>query len=353
MIGTDTQYGNLKRVIVGKELNFSKRLLDITIKSFYKSNLGQEIYENPHKDYTINYKLIQERQNDLNNLEKVLVKLGVDVIRPDNINKLYPIQTPTFKTELSAASNVRDLTFIYNKTIIETPVFTRNRYFENMQLLTNLKKLFYNTPNSKWYKAPFNLLTEDSIDLKEWDEYRNFLKTDYSKYDMAIDAAQFIKINENECFVNISTYNHELGYRWIKSCFPNITFYPLYQLIDNHLDGAFNILNDGTFLVNPKYPRLKEQLPEKFKNWTYLYPKETTRKYPKDNTSINALFASERGMDINVLSVSSTDVIVSDQAFGTIKILEQNKFNPIPIQFRHSEIFAGGIHCSTLDVKRD
>ena len=353
MIGTSTQYGKLKRVVVGKELNFSKRLLDITTKSFYKSNLGQEIYESPTVNYNINYNIIQERHMDLNNLENVLVNMGIDVIRPDNIDKLYPIQTPTFKTELSAASNVRDLIFVYNNTIIETPVFTRNRYFENMQLLTHLKNLFYSTPDSKWYKAPFNLLSEDSIDLKEWDDYRDFSKIDYLKYDMAIDAAQFIKINEKECFVNISTYNHELGYQWIKSCFPDITFYPLYQLIDNHLDGAFNILNDGTFLVNPKYPKLKERLPEKFKNWKYLYPIESTRKYPKDNTTINALFASERGMDINVLSVSPTDVIVSDQAFGTIEILEQNKFNPVPIQFRHSEIFAGGIHCSTLDVKRD
>lgn len=354
MIGTSTQYGNLKRVIVGTELNFSKRLLDITTKLFYKQNLGQSIYESPHKDYSINYKLIQERREDLNNLVEVLESKNIEVIRPQEINKVYKIKTPTFETELSSASNVRDLTLVYNKTIVETPVFTRNRYFENLSLLEDLKKLFYKTKDARWYKAPNNLLTEDSIDLEDWNIPRDFSNIDnYLHYDMAIDAAQFIKINDKECFVNISTYNHQLGYLWVKSCFPGVTFYPLYQLIDNHLDGVFNILDEGVFLVNPKYPDLKEKLPEKFKNWKYLYPKGTTRKYPKNNTSIEALFASERGMDINVLSISPKEVLVSDVAYETIEILEKNGFIPIPVQLRHSEIFAGGIHCSTLDIQRE
>ena len=353
MIGTSTQYDKLETVIVGEELQFSKRMLDISMKLFYKSNLGQSIYEKPMNSYKINYDIIQERIYDLNNLSNTLTSLGIKVLRPKTIKKMHSIVTPTFKSEASSASNVRDLTLILNKTIVETPMFIRNRFFENTQMLDIFKKLFYNTPNSRLIKAPNNILTLDSMDLDNWDTKRDFFNMDkLLKYDMAIDAAQFIKINESECFVNISTYNHQLGFLWIKSLFPDITFYPLYQLIDNHLDGAFNILKDGVFLVNPKYQNLKDILPDKFKNWKYIYPKETIRKYSRNNMDIDSIFASERGMDINILSISPTDIIVSDTAIETIKCLEQNNFTPIPIQFRHSEIFAGGIHCSTLDIKR-
>jgi len=358
MINTSTQYGKLKKVIVGNELNFNKRLFDITMKNFYKENLGQQLYDSPITEYSINYKILQERIEDLDTLSSTLINLGIDVSRPTKVDKMHRIETPYFKSEGSSASNVRDLTFIYNNTIIETPVFIRNRYFENLQLYSILNKNFFETPerfNPKWIKSPNNFLTESRIDLDNWDSPRNFenLNPIIDTYDMAIDAAQFIKINDKECFVNISTYNHYLGFLWVKSNFPNITFYPLYQLIDNHLDGAFNILSDGVFLVNPAYRNLKEKLPKKFKNWKYLIPKETIRKYPTNVTDIDKLFASERGMDINVLSISPKQVIVSKDATETIKILEKNNFEAIPIQLRHSEIFAGGIHCSTLDIERD
>jgi len=356
MINSNTQYGRLKKVIIGNELNVTKRSFDLTMKYFYKENLGEKIYEHPMDNYKIKYKYLQERIEDLKNFKNTLESFGIEVFQPE---KLRPkkFSTPYFESELSAASNVRDLTFIFQNKIIETPVFVRNRYFENMQLKDYLMKNFMeniklNIP-VQWIKSPSNKLIEDTIDLQDWNAPRDFKNFDTLKYDMAIDAAQFIKINEKECFVNISTYNHYLGYLWVKSNFPDVIFYPFYQLIDNHLDGAFNILDEGKFLVNPKYQNLKEIMPEKFKKWDYIYPENTTRKYPKNRLSINALLASERGMDINVLSISPTQVLVSDDAIETIKILEKNKFEVIPIKLRHSEIFAGGIHCSTLDVERE
>jgi glycine amidinotransferase len=140
---------------------------------------------------------------------------------------------------------------------------------------------------------------------------------------------------------------------WVKQHFPDVIFYEFHNLVDNHIDGVFNILKDGVFLVNPKYPNLRNTMPEKFKNWTYIYPKETDRKYDTSSTNINIQLASERGMDINVLSISPDTVIVSEDALGTIEVLEENGFRVIPIRFRHSEIFAGGIHCSTLDLWRE
>jgi glycine amidinotransferase len=353
LIKANTGYNKLKSVIVGRELNLEKRLADITFKYFYKENLGEKIYENPISEYKVNYDFLQERIQDLDNLAKVLENEGIEVHRPEEINKVLKIQTPEFVTELSSPSNVRDLTFVYQNKLIETPTFVRNRYFENHNMLD----IFYNVWNKGkggiWIKSPFQKLTEESIDLDPWNAGRDFDNIP-DNFEMAIDGAQYMRINEKECFVNISTYNHYLGHLWIEQQFSDVKFHKFYQLIDNHIDGAFNILREGVFLVNPKYRDLKDKMPEKFKDWKYLYPNETKRKYPKEKaTDIQLQLASERGMDINILSIDSNTVVVSQDALGTIEVLEKNGFKVISVPFRHSEIFAGGIHCSTLDIYRE
>jgi glycine amidinotransferase len=352
MIRSNNGYSKLKSVIVGRELNLEKRLADITFKCFYKENLGEKIYEEPIESYKVNYEFLQERIRDLDNLAEVLKSEGIKVYRPNEINKVKKIQTPEFITELSSASNVRDLTLVYQNKLIETPTFVRNRYFENHNMLDIFYDVWDKGKGGIWINSPLQKLTEDSIDIEHWKTKRDFTNIP-DRFEMAIDAAQYMRINENECFVSISSYNHYLGHLWVKQHFPDVKFYEFYHLLDNHLDGCFTVLREGVFLVNPKH-QIKEYMPDKFKSWTYLYPYETHRKYPKEKaTDVQIQLASERGMDINVLSISPDTVVVSEDAVGTIKVLEENGFKVIPIKFRHSEIFAGGIHCSTLDLHRE
>ena len=70
-------------------------------------------------------------------------------------------------------------------------------------------------------------------------------------------------------------------------------------------------------------------------------------------TDIDIKLASSRGMDINVLSLDEKRVLVNRRAIGVIKTLEDNGFDAIPIDLDNGEIFAGGIHCSTLDLVRE
>ena len=84
------------------------------------------------------------RNEDLDNLARVLEQHNVKVHRPDVLSKVCRVQTPTFKTEVSSASNVRDITLVYNDKLIETPTFVRNRYFENMALYKVFSDAFDN-----------------------------------------------------------------------------------------------------------------------------------------------------------------------------------------------------------------
>lgn len=349
MINSKNSYDELKHVIVGKELNLNKRIIDFTFKHFYSTNLNQSVYE--QSEYFINSDILERRIEQLDGLANTLTNLGIVVSRPDDVNKIHKIQTPSFTSEHSSASNVRDMSMVFHDKIIETPTYVLNRYFENLSLYKIYNKVFDNGKGGQWIRCPHTELTEDSIDLRDWK-----VEKDYSKipdnYVMAIDGAQFLRL-DNECIVNISSYNHYLGYKWIQSFYPDVTFYPV-TVVDNHIDGALISLDPETFLISPKYKEtIMNQLPDKFKKFKYVIPEEFQVREQKNKTNLDIQLCSSLGMDINVLSVNHNTILVNKEAIGTIKALERNNFNVVPIQLENCEIFGGGIHCSTLDIERE
>jgi glycine amidinotransferase len=351
MINSNTSFGKLKEVVVGRELKLAKRISDITFKQFYREALDERIYEAPFENYTVNMALIEHRNEQLDGLAKTLERLGVTTHRPAVLDKIVPFTTPSFRSELSSASNIRDLTLVYGNKLIETPTFVRNRYYENTLLYNVYNRAWDRGRGGQWIKAPHTELTENTIDLGHWSNSRSYDNIP-SNYVMAVDAAQFLRIGK-DCIVNINSYNQYLGYEWIKSFYPETEFHVLH-VADNHIDGCLICLKPGVFLVDPKYPTIRELLPKKFHNWTYLYPKDLTPNIDVTGmTDIDIRLASSRGMDVNVLSVDENTVLVTDRAVGVADVLDKNGFTVIPVKLDHGEIFAGGIHCSTLDLVRD
>lgn len=342
-MGSNTSFGKLNTVIVGNESKFSKVFADMTFKYFYTESLGHSIYER-QKDFEVTYEMCIKRNDELDNLAKTLSNLGINVLRPLEITKPISFSTPEFKSMLSPASNVRDVSIVYNNKIIETPVFVRNRYFEN-SLLYNIYNDYFLNKQYDWIRFPHAPLIENKIDFTPWNSIRDYTNFDKSKYSMGIDGAQFLRIGK-DVIVNINSYNHYLGLEWFKRLFPESEFHVI-NIADNHIDGALICLKPGVFLVNPKYPNMRELLPEKFKNWTYLYPKETKRKVNFEK------LASENGMDINILSIDENTVVTNSNAVFVNEILDKNGFNVNTVELNYCEIFGGGIHCSTLDLERD
>lgn len=351
MINSNTSFGKLKEVIVGRELELTKRITDITFKQFYRQSLGEKIYESPFDGYHINIKLIEQRNKELDNLSKTLTNLGITVHRPKVLNNIISFSTPHFKSELSSASNVRDVTLIYKDKIIETPTYVRNRYFENISLYDTFNKVWQKGKGGHWVRCPHTELTENTIDLQHWENKRDYSNIP-ENYVMAIDGAQFLRIGK-DVIVNINSYNHWLGYEWVKSFFPDSEFHVIH-IADNHIDGALICLKPGIFLCNPVYGNIRDLLPKKFKNWKYLYPKDLTENIDITGmTDVDIRLSSSRGMDINILSIDENTVVVNKRAFGVIELLEKNGFNVVQVELENGEIFAGGIHCSTLDLFRE
>jgi glycine amidinotransferase len=282
----------------------------------------------------------------------IFISKNITVHRPERLTEVVPFQTPDFKSELSSASNVRDLTLVYKDFIIETPVFVLNRYFENTLLYDVFNKAFDGGRGGKWLKAPHTKLVAAKMDLDNWNIPRDYEKFEREKFTMAIDAAQFLRIGK-DVIVNVNSYNHYLGLEWMKSFFPDTRFHMI-NIADNHIDGAIVCLKPGVFLVNPAYENIREKMPEAFKNWTYLIPKDTNREFKKSGmTSLDLQLASSRGMDINILSLDESTVAVNERALNVVDLLEKNGYEVVPVKLDNSEIFGGGIHCTTLDLLRE
>jgi glycine amidinotransferase len=351
MINSNTSFGKLKEVIVGRELNLAKRLSDITFKQFYREALDEKIYESPFDSYQVSMALIDQRNVELDKLANTLESKGVTVHRPDVLDKIIPFTTPSFKSELSSASNVRDVTWVYGNKLIETPTFVRNRYYENTLLYDVYNKAYDKGRGGQWIRCPHTELTENTIDIGHWGDSRDYSNIP-DNYVMAIDGAQFLRIGK-DVIVNVNSYNQYLGYEWVKSFYPDTNFHVLH-VADNHIDGCLICLKPGVFLVNPLYPNIRDLLPPKFKNWTYLYPEDLTQSLDVTGmTDIDIRLASSRGMDVNVLSLDENTVVVNHRAYGVKDVLEKNGFDIVEVKLEHGEIFAGGIHCSTLDLVRE
>lgn len=353
MINSHTSFGKLKEVIVGRELSLTKRLSDLTFHQFYREALHEKIYEpSGTEGYHVNMDLIDQRNEELDGLAKQLTDLGVTVHRPDKLDKIITFKTPSFKSELSSASNVRDVTWVYGNKIIETPTFVRNRYFENTLLYNVYNKAFDKGKGGQWIRCPHTELTEETIDLEHWGDTRDYENFDRDKYVMAIDGAQFLRIGR-DVIVNINSYNQWVGFEWVKSFFPDTDFHVLH-VADNHIDGVLICLKPGMFLVNPLYSNIIELMPPKFKSWIYLFPQDLTKQLDtRGMTDIDIQLASSRGMDVNVLSIDEKTVMVNKTAYGVKDLLDKWGFEVIETTLNHGEIFAGGIHCSTLDLVRE
>lgn len=356
MINSNTSFGKLNEIVVGRELEIKKRVADFAFKHFYLENLGHAVYDRLNDDngeYYVNFDVIEERNEDLDNLAKILEQRGIIVHRPERLTEVKPFQTPSFKSELSSASNVRDLTLIYKDYIIETPVFVLNRYFENTLLYDTFSKSSDYGKSGKWIKAPHTKLTKETMDLTAWNTERDYQSFDRSKYAMAIDAAQFLRIGK-DVIVNVNSYNHYLGLEWLKSFFPETQFHTV-NIADNHIDGALVCLKPGVFLVNPAYRGIENKMPKAFSHWQYIYPDDIAIK-PRilpNMTSLDLQLASSRGMDINIISLDEKTVVVNELAVNVIEVLSKNNFEVITVKLSHSEICGGGIHCSTLDLFRN
>lgn len=351
-----TEYDTLKRVIVGVESYENSKIVDITMKHFFKDNLKNDYYrDESFTSYAVSDQQITERKEDLDNLANVLTSHGIIVTRPNKCNRIRGVKTPYFNSVFYSNSNVRDLTLTFGNKVITSQTTVRSRYFENILLNDILHDEMINH-DKILLSPPIASLADDKIDFCDWIEYGCADKKFDFNFEILFDAANCIKVTPSDIIMNIGNRNHYNGYTWLKNVLPNVNIHPVY-MCDNHIDGTLLPIAPGIFLVNTSFLKkdIKDYLPKKFHNWNFIEVNERKldMKIYDDALLTGPQLATYEGININVLSISPDKIIIQDNAYRVIDALTKYNFNIIPIKFRHGVIFGGGIHCSTLDLERD
>jgi len=355
LVSVFTEWGKLEEVIVGDCLNFNVDLEDPTFEFvYYESLKTQKIRKT--KQYQIDKKRLEQRSKDLNSLAKTLENLGVIVRRPNPLKTAIGIRTPWFIGICMAPDSPRDTVACIGNNIIETPPIIRGRYFENTHYRDIFMEYFKN--GARWISAPKPSLTKESIELENnWISINpkkfHEMEEIESQYEIAFDAANFLKIGKDILF-NVGCKNHELGARWLQQILGSEFNVHLTRLCDSHIDGAIALLAPGKILYNPALNakrNIRDQLPEKMKKWDMIPTEEERLDFCWDEEEI--MLASQEGMFMNVLSINETTIMIQDTAINTIKSLKKHGFEVIPIEFNQGRLFSGGLHCCTIDVRRD
>jgi len=345
-----TEWGKLEEVILGSCLNFNLEGIDDIFRFLYDNRDGK--FRDRKTPYQLDPKFLVERQEDLDNLQKLLEGFGVTVRRAASLDAVHPIKTPTFESYMTACDSPRDMFLVVGDEVIETPPTNRKRYFEG-QLLRDVFMDYFKR-GARWTVAPKSTLSEERLDLSYWkdtvDQPINAAAAIDPKYEIAFDAANCLKFGK-DIVMNVGTKNHELGAEWLQRHFGDRFRVHAIRMCDSHLDGHFVPIAPGKLLVNEvamykQYHRLPPAL-QKWDRVPILDP-ATNFEYPTDHLQM----ASSVGMSVNVLSLDEKRILIRDTATLTIKALERAKFEPIPVRIRHCELFGGGIHCSSVDVRR-
>jgi len=349
-----TEWGKLREIIVGHCIQTDRVSVDASFRLFYHQQIKDVLLKN---SYELQKRLVEERQEDLDHLQRVLESLGVRVLRPQRINTAAPFRTPHFEGHLTSVQNPRDQVLIAGNEIIESSCVNRSRYFENDQL----KEIFYEyfRTGAHWTCAPRPMMKDESFDYREaqktpgiGEDFRQNENREQS-FEMMFDAAQCLKFGR-DIVMNVANANHALGADWLERHLDGRFKIHRITLTDHHIDGMFMPLRPGVLLINPLTMHDKlDRLPRALRSWDVLtVPEADKTQYPEGTV----LLASSN-INVNVLPIDGDKVIVFDQTGSEhnalVKTLERKGFTPINIRLRHSRIFDGGVHCATLDTVRE
>lgn len=328
----------------------------------------------------------EEVQEDLDNLAEVLKQLGVVVHRPTPWDFSKPFSTPNWWSTSNNVYNVRDLNLVVGNTVVESPSYLENRYYETSALYPIWYQ--YLELGFRWIAAPKPMLnyevklpyfrdeterelTEEDIKHQNLTGGRLEKLHKLSEAEILFEAANTVRMGKDLLYL-ISSSGNEKGAKWLQSVLGNE--YRVHVTKDiyrsSHIDSTVMCLRPGLVLLNDT--RVSElNCPKLFSKWEKIYfsdvapTSEAELEHQKEVRDPIGYQLEEMGfhtnlhdmsspwVGLNFLSVNPNTVIVDRRQTNLIKLLESYAFTVIPISMRHIYTQGGGIHCATLDTVRE
>ena len=332
------EWDQLEEVIVGNPLRARFPTADLSTQlTEFPGRPLEKIPQGPFPQW-----IIDETEEDLNTFVDVLKKAGVTVRRPETWP--HEAKFSTIHWESGGYYNYcpRDIMLVIGDNIIETPNVMRSRAQESF----SYRKMMvdYLKSGAKWYSAPKPMLLDSLFDV-------DMDKPTPRNDEPAFDAANILRMGQDLLYL-VSGTGNELGGQWLQTILGDD--FRVHFLKDvyygSHIDSTFVALRPGLVLCSPA--RINENtLPEIFKQWEVIYspPMENTGNFDADYLSKSI---GSKWIDMNLFSINPDLVVVDRDQTASIKLLEKQGLDVIPLKLRHSKMLGGGFHCITLDTRR-
>lgn len=336
LVDVHNEWDPLEEVIVGTAIG-ARRPGDDPAYTFVNTRGGRReaAPPEPFPDW-----LIEETEEDLDALVRQFELAGVTVRRARPVpDPSQTVTTPHWTTSQYFPYCPRDVLLAIGHTIIESPSFTRSRYFEALSYRHLL--VDYVRSGASWISAPPPRLADTSYDPEAGP--MGFLRD----VEPIFDAANVVRMGRDLLYL-VSVSGNAFGAEWLQAALGSAyrvhTSRGLYTSV--HIDSTILPLRPGLVLLNPERVA-PDRVPEVFSGWDALFAPDMVEyrysEYPAD---------SSKWLGMNLMMITPELAFVDAHQAPLMKLLGRHGIECVPIRLRHGRTLGGGVHCVTLDVRR-
>lgn len=289
--------------------------------------------------------LIDEANEDLEGLSNVLRKAGVKVHRPKPLDHSKQYSTPEWQTTGWYTWCPRDLLLPLNNLMIETPSGCRARYFETRAYHDIMLEAVKD--GVEWIAAPKPILLDEGYQFEDIQGKPSLLNIE-----PIFDAPNCVRLGKDILFQISNTGNH-LGMQWLKNVLEPRGYRiqaaeHIYSFA--HMDSTIVPLRPGKVLLNSTRVT-PENCPKVFEKWDKIWFKDVNIN-PTTETGPGSISPCSPYIGMNILSIDPNTVIVGEDQINLTRVLEKQGFDVVHVKMRHAQTLSGGLHCTTLDLRR-
>lgn len=303
MVNSKNEWSSLKKIVVGSATNAHWPAHCPVFRSLEKTSQWQET---PLPAGPVPESVISETNEDLEVLCMELSKLGVSVVRPQDLN---------FK-EFDGMYNYcpRDRVLVVGEVAIDAPMVYPTR-------IPELEALQQFLPNTV------------SCDQKN----------------VFFDAANVCRLGNDLLYLVSSSGNRD-GALWLQRTLGDqYTVHILDNIYSGvHIDSTISPIREGLVVINSD--RINEKnLPVVFRDWDVIWMSGDDI-VPQG--FVGYPYASKY-IALNFLTVNPNLIICDPHQKVLRNKLEKFGVDSIGVELRHSRTLGGGHHCVTLDLERE
>jgi N-dimethylarginine dimethylaminohydrolase len=302
-VSTKNEYGELKSVLMGSVEKFRWPTED---KEFDRG-ISRSTYHETLTDRTLPDYVLEEAQEDLDRLSRIMDDRNIEVMRP--------------MIKMSHWSySARDILLTVGNKIIQcpTPFSSRANELELYPIPQDVE--------CEMVRAPRPEMLDDPM----------------------FDAANVLKMNDKLLY-SVSHSANQAGAEWLQSQVGTEFEVIKWQVVDNnitHIDSTLLSLNQNTLLVNASRVK-EEQLPNFMRDYKKIWVDDVVPR------QFHQFPYASKWIGMNVLSLDPETIVVDDIQTQLTEKLQGHGFKIINTPMRQSRTLGGGLHCVTCDLERE